>query len=204
MPDGFGTPSSFINFRPTGPVSPAFPASGDITLVDTATAQTVSGKTLTSSTLTSPTITTPTITNPTITGTTPVAVTASTLVLQAATHAGRVVVLDRATGIAVTLPTSSGSGNRYELFVKTTMTGAASVTCTSTDVMKGTAILFADSGDTVVGFNATTATSLSLFGTANAQGGIAGANVIFTDVISGQWRVQYVSDAGGSEATPFS
>ncbi len=199
MPDGFAIPSSYIQFRPTGPVSPAFPASGNITLVDTATAQT-----LTTKTLTSPTITTPTITNPTISGQTPVTVTASSATL-GTTHVGRTVVLDRATGIAVTLPTASGTGNVYKLFIKTSFTGAASVVvgATTTELMMGTALLLQDAADTVVGFNATAATTLNLWNTDGRFGGLAGASVTLVDVATGVWQVSYTSDAANTEASPF-
>lgn len=194
MPDGFGIPGHHINFRPTGPVNPALAGTGDITLVDTTSTQTITGKTLTA----------PTLTNPTISGQTPVTVTAASVTL-GATHVGRMVVLNRATGIAVTLPLATGTGNKYELFVNTTFTGASSiVTAQATDVMKGTAQLFQDAADTIVGFNTTNATTLSLFNTDGRNGGIAGARVILTDALTNVWSVQYISDAANSEVTPFS
>lgn len=140
-----------------------------------------------------------------LSGQTPVQVTAATVTL-GPTHVGRTTVLDRAAGIAVTLPASSGSGNTYFLHVQTTFTGASTVkVANATDVMQGTAILFADAGDTVVGF-ATTATSdtIDLLGTSNSTGGIFGATIELVDHKSGFWSVRYVSDAGGTEATPFS
>lgn len=134
----------------------------------------------------------------------PVSITASTVTLSPTTHAGRVVSLNRAAGIAVTLPAATGSGDNYLIFVGTTFTGASSIACAGSDIFVGTAVLFADSGATVVGFN-TTATSdtIDLLGTSNSTGGLAGETIDLVDVASGVWMVRLVSDAGGTEATPF-
>jgi hypothetical protein len=71
--------------------------------------------------------------------------------------------------------------------------------------MCGNATLYQDSGDTVVGFAAgATADTITLFVTANTTGGILGARLTIQDVATGLWHVDYISDAGGTEATPFS
>lgn len=135
-------------------------------------------------------------------------VTTATKTLTAA-DAG-IVTLNRAAGIALTLPaaTAALAGLQYRILVGTTFTGAATVAVAAdpgTDVMMGTAILFADGGDTAVAFaTAADSDTLSLFGTANSNGGIRGAQAVITCVGAGLWHVEYVSDAGGTEATPFS
>lgn len=162
-------------------------------------------------TLAGATIPTPTISNPILTFT-PVNVTASTIALTAPLHANRTVTLNRAAGIAVTLPAATGTGNVYKLFVGTTFTGAATVKVASaTDFIRGTAVLFQDAGDTVVGFVtantgtvATESDTIDLLGTANSTGGIIGEIIELTDVASATWSLRLVSDAGGTEATPFS
>ena len=178
-----------------------------VTLVDTSTAQT-----LTSKTLTSPTITTGTLTNPTISGRTPISITGATATL-GATHVGRPILLDRAAGIAVTLPAATGSGDTYELFVKTTFTGAASIAVpANTDYMIGVAQMGIDGGTSVphqyptanTGTVSTETDTINLFGTANSQGGIKGATVLLTDLATAVWSVLYISDAAGTEASPFS
>lgn len=196
---------------------PAGSGTTEVQVLDASSTQTLTNKTITAPVLSgsvtgtytlagTPTITAPTITNPSITTTTPVDATGTTLVLSAATHGGRLVTLNRATGIAVTLPASSGSGVVFRLVVGTTFTGAASVkVANATDVINGTAILFQDSGDAVVGFNATASDdTIDLFGTANSTGGIVGGQIDLIDGISGKWYCRYISDAGGTEATPFS
>lgn len=142
----------------------------------------------------------------------PVNVAAATITLTRALHANRVITLNLAAGIAVTLPPALGTGDWYTLVVGTTFTGAASIAVpNATDYMVGTALLFADGGDTTVGFaTANTGTvasesdTISLFGTANAQGGIKGEIIELCDIGAAQWAVRLVSDAGGTEATPFS
>jgi hypothetical protein len=134
-----------------------------------------------------------------------VSVTTATVTVAADGYLGVPIVLDRAAGIAVTLPASSGSGNQYEFIVATTFTGEATIkVANGTDVMQGTATLYADGGDTVLGF-ATAASSDTITLTAtNTTGGIAGCRILLTDIKSGFWNVQMVSDAAGTEATPFS
>ncbi len=200
MPElhGSGHP---IDFQNPKPVVITVPDTAAFTMARTDAAQTFTGV----QTMTAPVLTSPVITNPTISATAPVAVTTSTVTL-GASHVGRVVVLDRATGIAVTLPASSGSGSTYKLFVKTTFTGVSTVkVANATDVLSGNATLYQDGGATVVGFAATVADdTIDLLGTSNSTGGIAGEVILLTDVASGVWAVEIVSDAGGTESTPFS
>ena len=132
-------------------------------------------------------------------------VTSATVTVTADAYLGTPIVLDRAAGIAVTLPAATGSGNEYQFIVATTFTGSATIAvANATDVMQGTATLFADAGDTVVGF-ATAASSDTITMTAtNTTGGIAGCRIVLTDIKAGFWAVTMVSDAAGTEATPFS
>ncbi len=136
----------------------------------------------------------------------PVTVTSATVTLDPQIHAGRLTILNRAAGIAVTLPAATGTGNTYPLHVLATFTGASTIKVASaSDEMQGTAILFADGGATVVAFNtADNDDTIDLLGTGNSTGGIFGARYELQDIASGFWRVSIVSDAGGTEATPFS
>ena len=192
--------SNILKFIPAGS------GSTEVQIVDASSTQTLTNKTLTS-----PTLTTPTVTNPTISGQTPTNVTGTTVTL-GATHVGRTTTLNRAAGIAVTLPAASGTGDEYRLVVGATFSGAATVkVANASDYMIGTATLFQDAADTVVGFaTANTGTvgtesdTIDLLGTANSTGGIKGAEIALTDIAANVWHVRYVSDAGGTEATPFS
>lgn len=137
-------------------------------------------------------------------------VTGSSVTVTAA-YAGRTITLNRAAGIAVTLPAATGTGNIYRFVVGTTFTGDATIKVASaTDYMIGVGTLYADAGDTVLGFaTANTGTvgtesdTVDLFDTGNVTGGIKGAYVELTDIGTAQWAVRYVSDAAGTEATPF-
>lgn len=188
-------------------IVPAATGTTEKTMADTSTAQTFTTKTLTS-----PVINTPTITNPTVSGQTPISITGSSATLGAG-HVGRITTLNRAAGIALTLPAASGSGDKYELIVGTTFTGASTVAvANASDYMVGTAVMGIDGGTFVphlyptanTGTVNTESDTLSLFGTALSQGGLKGAHAVFIDIAANIWSVRYVSDAGGTEATPFS
>lgn len=131
--------------------------------------------------------------------------TAATLTVTRDAHAGRTVTLNRAAGIAVTLPAATGSGDVYRFVVGTSVTSNTTTikVANASDVMSGTAILFADGGDTVVGF-AAGATDDTITMDGSTKGGLKGAHVTATDIAANLWHVHYVSDASGTEATPFS
>lgn len=152
------------------------------------------------------TITTPTINNPSVTGPAPVAFPSGTvLALTQALHANRVVYVTDVAA-AYTLPAATGTGDRYIIHLGATQTGASTIKVASaSDVMNGTAVLFQDGGDAVVGFaTAADSDTVDLLGTSNSTGGMIGAMYEFWDVASGKWATRIVSDAGGTEATPFS
>jgi hypothetical protein len=131
--------------------------------------------------------------------------TASGLTVTKALHANKTVTLNRAAGIAVVLPAATGSGDKYLFVVGTTFTGAATIKVVGNDIMKGTAILFQDSADTVVGFaTAVDSDTIDLLGTGNSTGGILGGRYELIDMAADTWFVSIISDAAGTEATPFS
>lgn len=142
----------------------------------------------------------------------PVSITTSTITLTQALHANRIVTLNRAAGIAVTLPAATGTGDKYTLFVGTTFTGASTIKVpNATDYMIGTALLNADGGATTVGFatvnTGTVATeddTIDLLGTSNSTGGFKGEVIELWDSATAVWVVRVDSEAGGTEATPFS
>jgi hypothetical protein len=134
-------------------------------------------------------------------------VTASTLTVTAAEHAGKTIALNRAAGIAVTMPAATGTGNVYKFVVGTTFTGAASIkSVAGTDLMVGGAILGNNTDNTVVRWPSVTADTndtIDLFGTSNSTGGIEGQVIVLTDISATQWQVEIVGDAAGTEASPF-
>lgn len=131
-------------------------------------------------------------------------VTASTLAVTSA-YAGQVIPLNRAAGIAVTLPATSGSGASYRFYIGTTVTSNTTTikVANATDVMAGTAIVANDGGATASIFE-TTATDDTITFDGSTTGGIAGAMVELIDVATGTWWVRITGAATGTEATPFS
>jgi hypothetical protein len=137
-------------------------------------------------------------------GAAPVSITSATVTLNPNDHAFRAIVLDRAGGIAATLPAATGSGDTYSFFVKTTFTSSATVkVANSTDVMTGFAELLQDAADTIAAFE-TAATSDTITMNGTTTGGLLGTQIVLVDIASGLWGVSMVGAATGTEATPFS
>lgn len=129
--------------------------------------------------------------------------TAATLAVTAASHDGKTVTLNRAGGIAVTLPAASGSGARFRFVIGTTFTGAATIkVANSSDVMTGNAIALQDGGDTMVGFE-TAASTDTISWDGSTTGGIKGTEVMLEDIATNLWFVRVIGSATGVEATPF-
>ncbi|MEY9782277.1 hypothetical protein [Sinorhizobium fredii] len=135
----------------------------------------------------------------------PIALTAATLALTLATHAGATVVVDRAAGSTVTLPAAIGSGAKFKLVVKTTITSNSLIVkvANATDVMTGTALFGQDAADTAVLFE-TAATDDTITMNGSTTGGIKGDIIELEDLASGLWGVTVRGSATGTEATPFS
>lgn len=125
--------------------------------------------------------------------------------LTSASHAGRTMVFDIASGATVTLPAASGTGNVYKFFVKTTVTSNSYKiqVANANDTMAGLAIVSNDESATADIF-ATVAASDTITMNGTTTGGILGATVEIQDVASNVFSVLTRSEASGSEATPFS
>lgn len=134
-----------------------------------------------------------------------VSATASTLTVTAAAHAGRMVLLDRAAGIAVTLPAATGSGNIYSFALQTAVTSNTTTikVADATDVMMGIAV-FENDTDTSTSSYAPAATDDTITFNGSTTGGLKGAMVFAQDVAADLWLVRVLSSATGTEATPFS
>ena len=129
-------------------------------------------------------------------------VTAATYTVSSA-DVGKLITLNRAAGIAVTLPAATGSGTQYKFFVGTTVTSnSITITRAGNDTMFGTAYVAQDGGDTLVAFEAAGSTVITLNGT--TTGGIKGNIVTLIDAALDTWSVIVNSSATSTEATPFS
>lgn len=135
-----------------------------------------------------------------------VTATASTLAVTELEHDGRTIVLNRAAGIAVTLP-AAAAGLKFRFVIQTTFTGAASIkSATGADVMIGHALMGNDADNTTVlwqSLAATTNDTIDLLGTGNSTGGIAGQVITVEGLAANLWYVEIIGDAAGTEATPF-
>ena len=125
--------------------------------------------------------------------------------LTSASHAGRTMLLDVASGATVTLPAASGTGNVYKFFVKTTVTSNnyKIQVASGDDTMAGVAVVANDGGATASIFE-TVAASDTITLNGGTTGGILGGQVEIQDVASGVFSVVVRGAATGTEATPFS
>lgn len=135
-------------------------------------------------------------------GNTPVAVTASTLTVTPAIHAGKTVTIDAAAGCAVTLPAATGTGNKYRFFIGTTITSNTTVFTATGAHIFGNAWVFSDNAaQAVIGWAAGGATTITLNGT--TTGGIKGDLIELEDVATNKISARVMIQATGTEATPF-
>jgi hypothetical protein len=132
--------------------------------------------------------------------------TTSTLAVTELEHDKKTIVLDRAAGIAVTLPVAS-AGLDFEFLVKTTFTGAATIKSVSgADIMIGHAIMGNNEGNSVVNWPAVAADTfdtIDMLGTGNSTGGMAGQRIRIKGLAANLWYVEIIGDSAGTEATPF-
>lgn len=132
----------------------------------------------------------------------PVTVTVSTT-LSRNVHSNTIVSLASATGRTLTLPASSGKGDVYTIFIKTTVSSGSAVVqvANSTDVIQGALHLTTDIAGTSIPTSGTTDT-ITMNG--STTGGVIGSWLRLTDVSSGFWMLEGGLVCTGTEATPFS
>lgn len=123
-------------------------------------------------------------------------------------NAGRSNILKAAAGLTVTLPASTGSGDRYRFIVGTAAASGSYVVkvVNSTDVFAG-GILINDIGDTTAAtadFFPTAASSDTFTMTYTLGAGKVGDWVEFEDIALGFWFVRGALQGLTDPATPFS
>lgn len=131
--------------------------------------------------------------------------TAATLAVTVADHDSKTVTLNRAAGIAVTLPAASGSGARFRFFVGTTVTSNSTTikVANASDTMVGVCMQAAD-GDSTMAMYEAGGTDDTITFDGSTTGGIKGDYVEVEDVAANLWYVKVVGSATGTEASPFS
>lgn len=132
----------------------------------------------------------------------PIAKTAS-FTLDRRVHADNWVKCDAAAGMTVTLPASAGTGDKYKLFVGTTVTSNNFIVqvANATDVLYGAVHLTTDIAGTSMPTGATDDT-ITMNG--STKGGVKGSWVILEDIATGIWALSGALICTGTEATPFS
>ncbi len=132
-------------------------------------------------------------------------VTASTLAVTAAQHAGKTITLNRAAGIAVTMPAAIGSGTKYEFVIGTTVTSNTTTITKNgtpgTDTIAGNVAQTGATGASTR-FNASAAGTITLNG--STTGGFVGDKIVLIDIASGVFQVEASTKITGTAATPFS
>ena len=137
-----------------------------------------------------------------------ITVTDSTLTVSRELHEGKIVVLDRAAGIAVTLPASQGEGDIYTFVIKTAVSSNSTTikVANASDAYTGQAFGTDDDVEGATGYNWNAETNddtVTLDGT--TTGGKAGDKIVITDYASNVFDVEAkLTQSGGSEVTPFS
>ena len=118
-------------------------------------------------------------------------------------HLGMPIVVNRAAGCTLTLPEATGSGNRYEFIGAIDATGNQIIkVANADDTMAGVAFLGNDSAGASCFYTAATSDTITLDG--STKGGKKGWRVECIDSADNTWTVLGMSEASGTEATPFS
>lgn len=142
-------------------------------------------------------------------GIAPLSITTATLALTVAAHDGIIIRLDRAAGVAVTLPAATGSGACFRIFVGTTLTGT-SITfavASASDYMRGQAwtIGAANAGFLTANTGTVSTESDTITWNKGTTGlGTQGDYVEFVDIAANVWAVEVDYASSGTAATPFS
>lgn len=132
---------------------------------------------------------------------TPVDCTAATLTVTQADHANKLIRLNRAAGITVTLHPATGTGAIYRFYVGTTFTGSGIIQVTTTDIIQGAVGMTTDAAGVMI---PTAATSDTITMNGSTTGGIVGSYIELQDAALGVWSVRGAIVSTGAEATPFS
>ena len=137
----------------------------------------------------------------------PVAAGGANLTVTQALHDGKTILLDQATGTAVTLPAMTGSGARYRFVCSVATSGGSQViTATGAHLFGGVA----QNTDTAAGtlFTANIAANASGSTTITLNGGTTGGRkgdwIEIEDVATSIGMVRGILNGSGTEATPFS
>ena len=126
---------------------------------------------------------------------------AATVAISEGPHLGVRLVLNRAAGVAATLPAATGSGNRYEFIVRTSVTSNQyRIDTAGTDKIGGLAHVL---GSAAALFAADAAANNRINMNGTTTGGLIGTRVVVDDVAPGLWSAVVEAAGSGTAATPF-
>lgn len=116
---------------------------------------------------------------------------------------GPLLVLSSASGLDVTMPEATGSGDVYEFYVGTSVTSSvATINALTTDIIQGALVLASLGTAAGVGIP-TSATSDYITMNGGTTGGIKGSYIKLVDAADATWMVTGTVVSTGAEATPF-
>lgn len=132
---------------------------------------------------------------------------AANTTLSAQSHAHRPVVVTAATGVAITLPAATGSGDRYNLQLGATITSNSTTIKVNgtpgTDIIQGGVVADQDSTD-APDMVATAGDTDTITFDGTTKGGYIGDWIELVDSAEGTWLLRGVLKRTGTEASPFS
>jgi len=134
-----------------------------------------------------------------------VPVTAATLAVTVASHDQKIIVLNRAAGVTVTLPAATGSGAVFRFTVGTAVTSNSDIikVADASDVIQGVLTVSDLADGSAVSFGTVAASdTITLNGT--TTGGRLGGMITLTDIATDLYTVTGATVGNGTEATPFS
>lgn len=130
-----------------------------------------------------------------------------TITVTAASHAGKVIKLDTATGSIATLPAATGSGNVYEFVVSALATSNSHKiqVANASDTMQGFIFTMDDTTDNAQAFFAVAASSDTITLNRTTTGSVTkGERIKITDFAANLFHVEGFISNTGTAATPFS
>lgn len=115
----------------------------------------------------------------------------------------KVYTLNRATGIAVTLPSATGSGSSLRFLIGTSVTSnTTTFTCASSQFMQGYQLNSVAAAPSMFYANGTSSHIITLNG--STQGGLIGDSIDLVDIAAGLWQVAVISSGSSVLVTCFS
>lgn len=120
--------------------------------------------------------------------------------------AGKIILLDTASGSDTTLPAATGSQDVYRFMVSAVVTSGSHVirAANGTDIMQGLIFTVSDNTNAALGWRtADDSDTITLNGTTRG-GAERGEMITLVDAESGLWLVNGFTASAGTEATPFS